>query len=155
MTTFNKSVFINIAAEDAFTFITDNEFFNRWMPGVLSSVVTTKGPLKINSTLTQRMKIHGPIDDIAGRVTTFETDKKWGYTGQCERYFFQRTWTIEPLIKGSKIHLNDEITKKGKWGFLKWFFFRSELEKLHLTSLEELKRDLETPGSRLSSLTGR
>ncbi len=155
MIVFQKSIFVNRPVEDAFHYMTDNEFFSRWMPGLVFSKIFSGEAVSYGVTLLQRLKFGSQTEDIIGKVVSFEMDRRWAYTGLGEIFCFRRMWSFERLSKGTKIHFYEELSSRKPLPLYFGLMLRYKTGKTNTQSLEILRRDLETPGTRLPSLAKR
>lgn len=153
MITFQKSIFVNRPVEEIFHYATDNNFFDRWMPGLVFSKISSDAiTLNMGATLLQRIQFATIAEDIMGRVVTFEPERRWAYTGLGETFCFRRMWSFERLSKGTKIHFYEELSSRKPLPIYFNFMLRYKLSKVNTKSLEALKRDLESKGTFLPSL---
>lgn len=156
MITFQKSIFVNRPVEDIFHYATDNNFFERWMPGLVFSKISSDNvTLAVGATLLQRLQLGSQTEDIMGRVITFEPERRWAYTGLGETFCIRRIWSFERLSKGTKIHYYEELSTRKPLPMYFKLLLRYRTGKTNNQSLDALKRDLESPGSRLPSLANR
>jgi hypothetical protein len=155
MITFQKSIFVNRPVENVFSYSTENAFFDRWMPGLIFSKMTSEEPMGLGTNFLQRIQIAGKLEDVMGRVVTFETDRRWAYTGLGEVFCFRRSWVFERLSKGTKINFYEELSSRKPLSLYFNLLLRYKTSKANMQSLEALKRDVEAPGSHLPSLANR
>jgi uncharacterized protein YndB with AHSA1/START domain len=156
MITFHKSIFINRPVEEIFRYATDNRFFDRWMPNLVFSKLSSEGDtLAVGSTLLQRMVMGSDSEDVMGRVVAFESERRWAYTGLGEKYCFRRMWSFERLSKGTKVHFYEELSTRKSLPIYFAILLRYKTGKANTQSLEALKRELDTSTIKLSSAPGR
>lgn len=155
MITFQKSIFVNRPVENIFLYATDNTFFDRWMPGLVFSKISSEGSFGLGTTLLQRLQIGSNVEDIMCRVVDFQMDRRWAYTALGENYCLRRMWSFERLSKGTKINFYEELTSRKTLPIYFNLLLRYKTAKANALSLEALKRDLESPGVHLPVLSGR
>ncbi len=149
MNLINQAIFVNRPLEEAFDYCTNPEFFDRWMPGVISSKQGTSGPLYRGATLTQDIMIGNKVERATGQVCAFEPNQKWSYTLRGAGFWVRRTWSFELLSKGTKIHYTEELSREtGFFAPMAKLFTKAPQADV----LRGLKRDLESTSHYLPDL---
>jgi hypothetical protein len=152
MNTLTQTIFVNRPIDEAFDFCINNEFFDRWMPGVFASKLDADEPLRLGSTFKQDVMIGKKMEKITAQVMVFEPNAKWSYVGRAGNTFFRRTWVFETLSKGTKIHYIEETTPQNSgvsaFAPLTKFFAKEPVVDV----MRSLKRDLESKGRYLPEL---
>lgn len=129
---------------EVFAYLANLDNIARWQSEVVTSKVTSSGPVGVGTRFSETVKI-GPWRLVAEcAVTDYQQDRQFGFSADSKPVAYQGRFEVEPSSDGTRLVLEGTFRLKGAWRLLQPLL-ASDLRKGARGEMETIKRQLEAP----------
>jgi uncharacterized protein YndB with AHSA1/START domain len=97
-----ESINIKRPVDKVFAYTTDANNLPKWVSGITESEQMSKGPWYVGTTTKGISHVAGASIKWTGKVTEYETNRKWTMKTTTVGVIFEEYWSYDPIEGGTK-----------------------------------------------------